>query len=80
MCKCDMQQLTIEHINDNIFEVMIIFEVQRSLRDDRCPKNGCFLETTLRFFPENPLSMRKFAMKFFGLKKHKFLIRRSSLR
>ena len=26
-----------------------------------------FLEITLRFFPENPLSMRKFAMKFFGL-------------
>ena len=25
-----------------------------------------FLEITLRFFPENPLSMRKFAMKFFG--------------
>ena len=26
-----------------------------------------FLEITLRFFPENPLSMHKFAMKFFGL-------------
>ena len=26
-----------------------------------------FLEITLRFFPENPLSMRKFAMKYFGL-------------
>ena len=26
-----------------------------------------FLEITLRFFPENPLSVRKFAMKFFGL-------------
>ena len=26
-----------------------------------------FLEITLRFFPENPLSLRKFAMKFFGL-------------
>ena len=26
-----------------------------------------FLEITLRFFPENPLSMRKLAMKFFGL-------------
>ena len=51
-------------------------------RDDRRPKNGCFfgklpngldppprpfLEITLRFFPENPLGMRKFAMKFFGL-------------
>ena len=53
------------------------------IRDDRRPKNGCFfwktskrpcpppprpfLENTLRFFPENPLSMRKFAMIFFGL-------------
>ena len=26
-----------------------------------------FLEITLRFFPENPLSMRKFAMKIFEL-------------
>ena len=25
------------------------------------------LEITLRFFPENPLSMHKFAMQFFGL-------------
>ena len=37
------------------------------LRGDRRCKNGCFLEITLRFFPENPFSMRKFAMKFFGL-------------
>ena len=54
-----------------------------TLRGDWIPQNGCFfgklpngldrpptrpfLEITLRFFPENPLSMRKFAMKFFGL-------------
>ena len=31
------------------------------------PPPPSFLEITLRFFPENPLSMRKFAMKFFGL-------------
>ena len=53
------------------------------LRDDCRLKNGCFfgklpngldpppprpfLEITLRFFPENLLSMRKFAMTFFGL-------------
>ena len=26
-----------------------------------------FMEITLHFFPENPLSLRKFAIKFFGL-------------
>ena len=34
---------------------------------DPPPPPRPFLEITLRFFPENPLSMRKFAMKFFGL-------------